>query len=152
MCQFCSYLICFKGLKFTILKYETYFIFKKLPPKSPKDSFINPQILLHINRLLFDKRIWASEDLRIWGSGDLRSLKWVHDICSPRTFVPQMSHRAHIASMPSKLSGIVALIYGYIHINLGSNTRSVVPSRHLGNKCPWGTNILNPLESTYALF
>ena len=69
----------------------------------------------------------------------------VHDICSPRTFVPQMSHRDHIASMSSKLSGIIALIYGYIHINLGSNTRSVVPSRHLGNKCPWGTNIMNPI-------
>ena len=70
----------------------------------------------------------------------------VHDICSPRTFVPQMSHRDHIASMSSKLSGIVALIYGYIHINLGSNTRSVGSSRHLGNKCPWGTNILNPFK------
>ena len=75
----------------------------------------------------------------------------VHDICSPRTFVPQISHRAHIASMPSKLSEIVALIYGYIHINLGSNTRSVVSSRHLGNKCPWGTNIMDPSHTNDIL-
>ena len=59
------------------------------------------------------------------------------------TFVPQISRRDHIASKSSKLSGIVALLYGYIHIKFGSYTRSVVCSRHLGNKCPWGTNIMN---------